>query len=164
MKLFTRFSLYTISFLLVSCEQEEGTNISTPTNQNPVISQTEPEPESIPSPEERYNHGAGAPTDPVAAIEWYTEFSEAGIVDATYRLGMCYYAARSIPMNFVKAVEQLRKAAEAGHKEAAAKLAECYEWGVGVEADPAEAARWRPAGTPAPAPIGEPAVSVDVPA
>lgn len=180
MKPITRFTLATITCLLASCGQEEGKDTAAPTGEQPVAAQPEtpapaadtpaeqptpepepapepePEPAPEPTPEERYNNGAGAPTDPVAAVEWYTEFSEAGIVDATYRLGMSYYAARSLPMNFVKAVEYLRQAAEQGHTEAAIKLAECYEWGVGVEADPTEAAKWRPEGVPAPAPIGEP--------
>ena len=71
------------------------------------------------------------------------EFAEAGIADASFKLGNCYYNTRSIPMNFVKAVQHYRAAAEQGHPEAFAKLAECYEWGVGVEANAEEAAKWK---------------------
>lgn len=95
------------------------------------------------TPEQRYNNGEEAPVEVEAAIAWYTEFAEAGIADASYKLGKCYYDTRSIPMNFVKAVEHFRAAAEKGHPEARAKLAECYELGVGVEADPDEAAKWK---------------------
>lgn len=162
MKIMKRYVFLALSFLIASCGQEketesvlpkvEETTVAEPTPaavQTPV-SEPEPKPVSAPesTPEERYNNGSGAPTDPVEAIAWYTEYAEAGVPDASYRLGMCYYAARSVPMNFVKAVEQLRVAAEKGHSEAAAKLAECYEWGVGVEAAPAEAAKWRAAVRP----------------
>ena len=116
-----------------------------------------PEPEPELTPEERYNNGVNAPSDSKAAIAWYKEFSDMGVVDATYRLGMCYYSTRSIPMNFVKAVEMFQKAAEQGHQDAAIKLSECYEWGVGVDANEAEAARWRPLGIPRPDSVGEPA-------
>lgn len=109
----------------------------------PAPAVEEPAPAPEPTPEERYNNGEAAPTEPEAAIAWYTEFAEAGIADASYKLGMCYYNTRSIPMNFVKAVEHLRAAAEQGHPAACAKLAECYEWGVGVEANPEEAAKWK---------------------
>ncbi len=181
MKPITRYTLATLALLFASCGQEEGTDTpaagtageqaaatqpetptpaeaTTPSADTPATPEPEPapEPEPEPTPEERYNNGADAPSDPVAAIDWYTEYAEAGIVDASYKLGMSYYAARSVPMNFVKAVEHLRTAAEQGHREAAIKLAECYEWGVGVEADPAEAAKWRPEGVPAPEPVGEP--------
>lgn len=186
MKPITRYTLATLALLFTSCGQEESTDTpatgatgeqaaatqpetatppedsSTPAADTPAPTDPEPapapepEPAPEPTPEERYNNGADAPTDPVAAIDWYTEYAEAGIVDASYKLGMSYYAARSVPMNFVKAVEHLRTAAEQGHREAAIKLAECYEWGVGVEADPAEAAKWRPEGVPAPEPVGEP--------
>lgn len=114
-----------------------------------------------PTPDERYNNGADAPTEPAKAIAWYKEFSALGIVDATYRLGLSYYNARSIPLNFVKAVEAFKKAAEQGHQEAAAKLAECYEWGVGVDASAEEAAKWRPAGKAASDLIGDPAEPVE---
>ena len=114
-----------------------------------------------PTPEERYNNGANAPSEPIAAIAWHKEFSDQGIVDATYQLGLSYYNARSIPLNFEKAVEAFKKAAEQGHQEAAAKLAECYEWGVGVDASAEEAAKWRPAGKAASDLIGDPAEPVE---
>lgn len=158
-----------LSLCLNNCGDEETTQ--PPQDTSPIETNTpaadassippaptpepEPEPAPEPTPEERYNNGAGAPVDSVEAIEWFTEFSELGVVDATYRLGMSYYAARSLPMNFVKAVEYLRQAAEKGHREAAIKLAECYEWGVGVPADATEAAKWRPEDVPPSEPIGE---------
>lgn len=145
-----------LALLFASCGQEEqqappaaaASDSAAPASEVAPTPPAEPAPAPEPTPEELYNNGSGAPTDPVEAIAWYTEYAEAGVPDAAYRLGMCYYAARSVPMNFVKAVEQLRVAAEKGHPEAAAKLAECYEWGVGVEADPAEAAKWRAVGQP----------------
>lgn len=156
-----------LSLCLNNCGDEETTQppqdtspieTNTPaadTSSIPPAPTPEPEPAPEPTPEERYNNGAGAPVDPVEAIGWFTEFSELGVVDATYRLGMSYYAARALPMNFVKAVEYLRQAAEKGHREAAIKLAECYEWGVGVPADATEAAKWRPEDVPPSEPIGE---------
>lgn len=129
-----------ITVCLVSCGDGES-----PTSPAPAEQAATQEPALPPEPtaEERYNNGAGAPSDPHEAIAWYTEFANEGVADASYRIGMCYYNNRTIPMNFVKAVEHLRKAAEQGHPEAKTKLAECYEWGVGVEADPAEATKWR---------------------
>ena len=123
--------------------QASATETATPTQtEAPEAAPEQPEqPEQ--APEQRYNNGEGAPTEPEAAIAWYTEFAEAGIADASYKLGKCYYETRSIPMNFVKAVEHFRAAAEQGHPEARAKLAECYELGVGVEADAEEAAKWK---------------------
>lgn len=147
-----------LSLCLSNCGEEETTQpaqapdpTETTTPAAPAVEIQEPAsspaptpvPEPAPTPEERYNNGTGAPTEPEAAIAWYTEFAEAGIADASYKLGMCYYNTRSIPMNFVKAAEHLRAAAEQGHPEARAKLAECYEWGVGVEANPEEAAKWK---------------------
>ncbi len=127
---YVRLALLVSALLFASCEQDES-KVPMP----PKATES--------TPEERYNNGAGAPAEPEAAIAWYTEYAEAGVTDAYYKLGMCYYNTRSIPMNFVKAVEHFRLAAEQGHPEACAKLAECYEWGVGVETDPVEAAKWR---------------------
>ncbi len=134
---------------LCHCGDEEPV-AETPAPDTPV----QPEPAEQPTPpaaeeqapltpEQRYNGGADAPADAHAAIAWYQEFAEAGITDAHYKMGMCYYNTRSIRMNFVKAVECFRAAAEQGHPEACAKLAECYELGVGMEADAAEAAKWK---------------------
>lgn len=143
-----------LSLCLSNCGEDETTQpapapapTETTTPAAPAVEKQEPAPAPAPAPEptpeERYNNGAGAPAEPEAAIAWYTEFAEAGIADASYKLGMCYYNTRSVPMNFVKAAEHLRAAAEQGHPEARAKLAECYEWGVGVEANPEEAAKWK---------------------
>ncbi len=138
-------SFFCCLLLLCGCSDEEQSPAPPPGAEQPQT--IEPAVAAVPatplSPEQRYNGGADAPAEPHAAIAWYTEFAQAGIADASYKLGMCYYNTRAIPRNFIKAVEHLHTAAQQGHPEACAKLAECYEQGIGVEANPAEAAKWK---------------------
>lgn len=84
--------------------------------------------------------------NPAKAIEWYERAANAGVAEASMKLGALYQAGVlnvSMPPDMPRAVEWYRRAAAAGHKDAAYSLATIYDNGVnGIAIDRAEAAKW----------------------
>ena len=75
------------------------------------------------------------------AKEWFQKAAKQGIIEAQYRLGVCYANDERTP-DHAKAVKWYRKAAEQGHAEGQVALGMACYFGRGIAKDEAEAIRW----------------------
>lgn len=94
---------------------------------------------------EAYLQGRGVEEDPGLASAWLARASAREHAAATYRLSLLYEARARTAIDEAHrraALVLLERAAEQGHPEAQLRIAEAYADGVGVDRDPAWAARW----------------------
>lgn len=84
---------------------------------------------------EAYFHGKGAPTNRVAAVEWYRRAAEAGEAAAQASLGLCLLHGWGCDKNLDEAAEWYAKGAEQDDLNAINGLAFCLLNGLGVDKD-----------------------------
>ena len=91
-----------------------------------------------------YMHEIGLERDAAKGIKLLEEAYARNEVSAAYTLGEAYWSSsgeRGVDKDDAKALEWFRKGREGADDDSIWALAECYEYGVGVEADEAEAAK-----------------------
>lgn len=76
------------------------------------------------------------------AAECFRKAAEAGLPEAQFQLGYCYYHELGVPHDPYTAVNWFRKAAAQGNADAQKLMGYCYRFGRGVPQDKDEAARW----------------------
>ena len=76
------------------------------------------------------------------ASTWWRKAAEAGLADAQYTFGNCYFAGRGVALNFALAASWYAEAAAQGLAQAQYNLGVCYEHGMGVAQDAALVASW----------------------
>ncbi len=90
-----------------------------------------------------YRHGEGTAQDIEKALYWYGKAAEQGYLDADVNMGIIYQAGLGgIPVDYKKGFECFLKASTGDNPEAFFCLGKAYFNGLGVERNPAEAARW----------------------
>lgn len=90
--------------------------------------------------------GEGIEANAAEGLDWLVKASEAGDAQAWYALGVVYANKMGVEADFDKAIGYWRKGAEAGDADCQTSMGMIYQAGDripgGVEADPAEAAKW----------------------
>jgi len=94
----------------------------------------------------RLLQGEGDDTNVAEGLDWLQKACDAGEGQAWYVLGVVYANEMGVEVDFDKAVGYWRKGAEAGDADCQTAMGMLYQAGdkipSGIEADPAEAAKW----------------------
>ncbi len=89
-----------------------------------------------------YARGNGVKADSKTALLWYEKAAVQGSAEAQFLAGTLHFTGEeSVPVNHTKAREWFARAAAQDHVGAQNSLGVIFERGLGVRADPAEAAR-----------------------
>ena len=83
------------------------------------------------------------PNDALEAARWSAKAAEQGLPAAQYDYAVMLLQGRGLKVDEGKAVTYLQAAADKGVAGAQNRLGHLYAEGVGVEANPVEAAKWR---------------------
>ncbi len=90
-----------------------------------------------------YENGYGVEKDIKQAVEWYKKAMNHGNKSAIVSYGRCCQNGLGVEKDLVKAYNLFQKAAvQKEHAGGMYELAKCYEYGLGVQPNPSEAARW----------------------
>jgi TPR repeat protein len=89
-----------------------------------------------------YAKGEGVPKNLAKAAEWTGLAARAGLTDAQLDYAIMLINGTGVAKNETQGVALLRAAAEKNNPVAQNRLARAYAFGVGVEIDPVEAAKW----------------------
>lgn len=92
-----------------------------------------------------YVNGTGVKQNLAQAVSYFEEAREAGLVAASYNLGICYENGdkKNLPMDKEKAYTYYLEAANKDYKDAIKKVIEMLTKGVGVEKNLDEANKWQ---------------------
>jgi TPR repeat protein len=86
--------------------------------------------------------GISTTQDFVEAASWFQLGAQAGIVEAEFMNGYCYFHGYGLPKNHVEAVYWFWVASDKGCACAQYNLGKCYLDGTGVDQNPQEGAKW----------------------
>lgn len=89
-----------------------------------------------------YASGQGVPKDIDKAAYWTGLAAKAGLADAQLEYGIMLINGKGVPKDEKQGVALLRAAAEKNNPVAQNRLARSYAFGVGVDVDTVEAAKW----------------------
>jgi len=95
---------------------------------------------------ERLVQGQGVDANATEGLQWIQKAADAGNASAWYDLGVMYSNGMGVTTDMTKAMEYFRIGAEKGNSDCQTSMGLLYQAGDkipgGVNADPAEAARW----------------------
>lgn len=90
-----------------------------------------------------YEVGAGVPRNPEAATTLMTRAARDGYAEAQFNLALYYsQGLHQTAKDQKESFRWARLAADQGYAQAERFVGACYEYGIGVQKDPAEAALW----------------------
>ncbi|MCR4667528.1 MAG: sel1 repeat family protein [Desulfovibrio sp.] len=90
-----------------------------------------------------YENGVGVNRDEGKTLELMKNAAEKGVPEAQFNLAL--YASKGrygVPKNYEESFTWAKRAADQGYAQAERYVGACYEYGVGVEMNVAEAAKW----------------------
>ena len=90
-----------------------------------------------------YEVGAGVPKDPRAVVTLMTRAANSGNAEAQFNLALYYSQGMyQTAKDQKESFRWAKLAADQGYAQAERFVGACYEYGIGVPANPAEAALW----------------------
>ena len=94
----------------------------------------------------RLVQGQGVDTNTTEGLNWLQKAADAGNAQAWYAIGFVYSNGVGVELDIPKSVKYYRKGAEAGDADCQTGMGMIYQAGdripSGIDADPAEAAKW----------------------